>query len=74
MGSYKSSLCVLLVHISPYASLWVFTGLYASLLIPIGSYGYFLSLYAFLLVLMSPFKALCVLMDSDGSFWVLICP
>ena len=73
MGSYKS-LCILWVHISPYASLWVFTGLSASLLIPIGSYGHFLSLYASLLVLMSPFKVLCVLMDSSGSFWVLICP
>ena len=43
-----------------YGSLWLLIGPYAS--------------SWFLMGLMGPYKSLCVLVDSNGSLWVLMSP
>ena len=39
-----------------------------------GFFGVLIDLYAFLCVPMGPFKSLFVLIDSNGSLWVLTVP
>ena len=60
-----------------YGSLWVRIILSAIFSILIGSFWSFQVLirhYGFKLVFMSPYKSLCILMDSNQTLWVLMSP
>ena len=61
----------LLVLIGPFASLCVLMGPYASLCVPVSFYRLFCVFKDFKGPY-GPYRSVCVLMVSNGFFWVLI--